>query len=166
MTEITPYELSKTPFEMIGKDWALVTAELDGKTNMMTVSWGGMGILWNKPVAFVFIRPQRFTKHLVDGADKFSLSFYDEKYRDALTYCGRISGANEDKIKGSGLSLTDIEGVPSFAQADITIICKKLYAQDLKEDCFTDNSLVGANYPTADFHTMYIAEIEKIIKRD
>ena len=62
MKEIKPEELQKNPFQMIGKEWLLVTAEKEGKTNTMTASWGGVGIMWGKPVAYVFIRPQRYTK--------------------------------------------------------------------------------------------------------
>ncbi len=72
--EIKPEELTKNPFHMIGKEWMLVTAEKDGKVNTMTASWGGVGIMWGKPVAYVFIRPQRYTKEFIDGTDTFSLS--------------------------------------------------------------------------------------------
>ena len=82
--EISPYELAENPFELIGKDWALVTAKNGDSCNTMTASWGGIGIMWNKPAAFTFIRPQRFTFGLMESDDYYSLSFYDEKYRDAL----------------------------------------------------------------------------------
>ena len=46
----------------------------------MTASWGGMGILWNKPVVFVFIRPQRFTNSLVSMSYNDSIEdINDEK---------------------------------------------------------------------------------------
>ena len=51
MKEIKPEELQKNPFQMIGKEWLLVTAEKEGKANTMTASWGGVGIMWGKPVA-------------------------------------------------------------------------------------------------------------------
>ena len=59
--EITPYELEGNLFKMIAKDWALITAEADGKANAMTISWGGFGQLWNELVAFTLVRPQRYT---------------------------------------------------------------------------------------------------------
>lgn len=70
--EISVCDLKKTPFEMIGKDWMLISAESEGRVNMMTASWGGMGFMWNKNVAFAVVRPQRFTKTLIDKEDKFS----------------------------------------------------------------------------------------------
>ena len=98
----------KTPFEMIGKDWMLITAQKDGKVNTMTASWGGMGVIWNKNVAFVFIRPSRYTKEFVDNTDSFSLSFFGEEYKDKLTYLGRTSGRDENKIEKAGLTVTHV----------------------------------------------------------
>ena len=95
------------PFTKIGKEWALLTAGSKEKANTMTISWGGVGVLWGKNVAFVFVRDSRYTKELIDKNEFFSLSFLSEKYRDALNYCGSHSGRDEnDKISAAGLTLT------------------------------------------------------------
>ena len=154
----------KTPFEMIGKDWMLITAEKDGKVNTMTASWGGMGVIWNKNVAFVFIRPSRYTKEFVDNTEKFSLTFFGEEYKDKLTYLGRVSGRDEDKIGKTGLTVTSVDGVPAFSEAQITLVCKRLYAQDMEEACFVSGDFFKKMYPEGDVHTMYIAEIENLYK--
>lgn len=86
--KIKPEELNENVFQMIGNKWMLITAEKDGKANTMTASWGGLGILFGKPVAYFFIRPQRYTKEFVDAADRVSLSFFGEEYRDVLNYWG------------------------------------------------------------------------------
>ena len=83
--EIAPEALEKSPFQMIGKDWMLVTAQKDGKANTMTASWGGLGVMWGKNVAFIVIRPQRYTKEFIDGSDTLSLSFDDESFRKQLS---------------------------------------------------------------------------------
>ena len=103
--KITPEEITRNPFTLIGKDWLLVTAEKDGRANTMTASWGGLGVLWGKPVAFIFIRPQRYTKEFLEAGDRFSLSILDETHRRTLSYLGSVSGRDEDKIKKSGLTL-------------------------------------------------------------
>lgn len=160
--EISAFELKKTPFEMIGKDWMLISAHRAGRVNMMTASWGGMGVLWNKNVVFAFIRPQRFTKTLIDQEERFTLSFYDEKYRGALNYCGKASGKNEDKVNGAKLTPIFTDGTVSFAEAELTLVCKKLFAQDLTPESFIDKSIIEKMYPANDFHTVYVAEIEKV----
>ncbi|MDD7678444.1 MAG: flavin reductase family protein, partial [Anaerovibrio sp.] len=63
--EIAPEELQENAFKVIGKDWLLVTGTAEGKSNAMTASWGGMGVMWGKPVAFLVIRPQRYTKEFI-----------------------------------------------------------------------------------------------------
>lgn len=159
--EIDVEQLHSDPFTMIGKEWMLVSAEHEGVVNTMTASWGGVGILWNKKVAFVFIRPQRYTKEFIDASDTFSLSFYDESYRQKLAYLGKVSGRDEDKIAKAELHIARDDNTPYFEEANTVLICRKLYKQDLREDCFLDTSLIDKNYPNKDYHTMYVVEIEK-----
>lgn len=147
---------------MIGKEWLLVTAEKDGKANTMTASWGGVGIMWHKPVAYVFLRPQRYTREFIDQTDTFSLSVLDEEYRGTLRYFGTVSGREEDKILKSGLHVVHEGETPYFAEANTVMICRKLYAQSYDPSCFIDKSLDEKNYPNKDYHMMYIAEIEKV----
>lgn len=166
---ITPEELENT-FRLIGKDWMLITAkgqDENGKetVNTMTASWGGMGILWNKPVAFCFIRPQRYTHTLTEQSDRFSLSFFSEEYRSALRLCGTKSGRDIDKFEATGLTPAMIEDTPCVKEARITLLCRKLYADTLKESSFLDPALLQ-NYKDGDFHTVYVAEIEKILVSD
>lgn len=150
-------------FEKIGKQWMLLAAEKDGKANMMTASWGEMGELWGQYVVVFHVRPQRFTKTLIDATDRVSVSFLPEEYRKALNYCGSATGRNEDKIAGSGLTLTHVDGVPCFEEAEATLIVRKLYAQEMDPKCFIDTSLLSRWYPDNDFHTTYVAAIEKVL---
>lgn len=151
-------------FSLIGEKWMLVSAtDKSGKTNAMTASWGGVGVLWGKKVAFVFIRPQRYTKKFVDDADVFSLSFFDDSYKKMLGYMGKVSGKDEDKISKSGLTLTDDNGAPVFKEASLTLVCRKMYRQTLKEENFIDKSNIDKWYPQKDYHDVYVAEIIKEI---
>lgn len=160
---MTPNEISKNVFDMIGKQWMLVGAAKDGKTNAMTASWGGLGIMWGKNVAFVFIRETRYTKEFVDNGETFSLSFFGEDKREMLGYMGKVSGREEDKIAKSGLHVTLEKNAPVFAEAELTLICRKMYAQEMKEECFTDREAVGKWYGDGNYHTMYVAEITDVI---
>ncbi|MCQ2591387.1 MAG: flavin reductase [Treponema sp.] len=165
MKEISVEELSDNPFKMIGKDWMLITAEKEGKVNTMTASWGGMGIIWNKPVATVYIRKSRYTKEFIDAEDGFSLCILPEEYRDKLGYCGKISGRNEDKVKNCGFSVNHIEEVPYFEESRLVLKCKKLYSQEMNAASFVKASENFPNqfYSDNDWHVMYIAEIEKVL---
>ncbi|MEZ3502530.1 MAG: flavin reductase [Lachnospiraceae bacterium] len=163
MRQIKPEELQKNPFQMIGKEWLLVAAEKAGKTNAMTASWGGVGIMWGKPVAYVFIRPQRYTKEFIDASDTFSLSVLGEEYRKTLSYFGTVSGRDEDKIAKSGLQVAYDGATPYFQEAGTVMICRKLFAQYYDPACFIDKTCDETWYPEKDYHMMYIAEIEKVL---
>lgn len=163
--EIAPEQLQKTPFQMIGKEWMLVTAKKGDKVNTMTASWGGLGVMWGKNVAFVVIRPQRYTKEFIDASDSFSLSFLDGAYKEKLSYLGSVSGRDEEKISKTGLTVAEENEIPYFAEADTVLICKKLYQQEYQKECFLDSSICERWYPNSDYHTMYVAEIEKVLTR-
>ena len=152
--------LKESVFSLIGARWMLVAAtDKSGKTNAMTASWGGMGVLWGKKVAFVFIRPQRYTKRFVDETDKFTLSFFDDSYKKMLGYMGKVSGKDEDKMAKSGLTVTDKDGAPVFKEASLTLVCRKIYRDTLKEENFIDKSNIEKWYPQKDYHDVYVAEI-------
>ncbi len=164
-TEIKPQEITENPFQLIGNDWALVTAGNAEKFNTMTISWGGVGIMWNKPVTFSFIRPQRYTFGFMQENGCFSMSFFDEEYRKALAFCGSKSGRDVDKVKETGLTpaFTE-EGVPYFEEAKLVLVCKKLYAQDLNEQSIIV-PFVKESYNGDDYHKMYVSEIIKVLKK-
>ncbi len=164
MTEIKPEELKDNPFQLIGKDWMLITAEKDSRVNMMTASWGQVGIMWNKPVVNVFIRESRFTKTFIDSGDTFTLCVVPEEYRDALKLCGSKSGRDTDKVKETGLTVEHDGTLPYFAESRLVLECRKLYAQPMPEEAFCVNEIFKTAYPTKDLHTQYICEITKILK--
>ena len=166
MKQIHPYDLNDNLFHLLDREWMLITARdaETGKINTMTASWGGFGILWNKPVAFVFIRPQRYTYGFTEQNEGMTLSFFTEDYRDALKLCGRVSGRDCDKIAETGLTPMLLGERAAFAEARMVMSCRKLYADDLKESAFVDPALLD-NYRAKDYHRMYIVEIEGIYQK-
>lgn len=164
MKQISIDELNENAFKMIGSDWLLLTAKKGDKVNTMTASWGGVGIMWNKPVAYIFVRPQRYTKEFIDASDSLSISVLPNSFKKTLSYLGTVSGRDEDKIAKSGLTVKDCDNVPYFEEARLAFICKKLYAQSLEKECFIDQSLIEKCYAANDYHVMYVVEIEKILE--
>ena len=159
--EISPYKLDNA-LKLIGKDWMLITVKDGEGANAMTASWGCMGVLWNKPVAVCFIRPQRYTYGLAENEERMSLAFFGEGYREALSLCGSKSGRDCDKLSLAGLTVSDVDGVPVIDQASTVVIGKKLYADDLKEDNFIEKAMLD-NYKNKDFHRIYVLEIQKVL---
>jgi len=147
--------------------WMLITAaKSDGTVNTMTASWGGFGVMWNKEVVFVVIRPQRYTKEFVESGDSFSLTFFDSSHKKALSYLGSTSGRDEDKIAKTGLTVAFEDNIPYFEEAEEAFFVKKLFVQPIEEDSFLDKDIIDRWYPEKDFHYLYIAEVTKVLRKD
>lgn len=166
-TEIRPDDISENVFKLIAEDWFLLTAgTLTDGYNTMTASWGGLGHLWHKRVAFVFVRPVRHTMQFMESNKFFTMSFFREEYREALEYCGSHSGRDNDKAAETGITpFESSAGTTAFAEAKLILICKKLYYQDLKPDRFLDEGIEDL-YPQKSYHRMYVGEIERALKAD
>lgn len=168
MRNINPKDLNENVFRLFDDKWALAAAyDKDRKEglpyNALTVSWGGMGVLWNKNVFFCFVRPQRYTKEFMDKADKITVSFFGEEMKKALSYCGTHSGRDGDKLKQAGFDARVEDGAVYFDTAHITVVGKKLFCADMKQADFVDKAVMEKNYPNCDYHTVYVCEIEKLI---
>jgi flavin reductase (DIM6/NTAB) family NADH-FMN oxidoreductase RutF len=156
---VEPENLNENVFRLIGKDWMLVTAGDINKFNTMTAAWGGMGVLWHKNVCYIFIRPQRYTFEFIEKFETFTLSFFEEKYRDVLKFCGSKSGRDTNKVEKTGITPKETpNGSIYFDEAKIILDCKKLYFQDIDPSNFSDKS-IDKLYPQEDYHRMYIGEI-------
>lgn len=164
-----PFEtLQFNPQKLIGQDWMLLSAGDADAWNTMTISWGSLGSLWHlpnhpgtggMPTATVYVRPQRFTKKFIDHSEFFTLSVLGEQYRKDMSYLGSHSGKNEDKISQTSLHPVFDQGTVYLQEADIVLICRKLYHGKLRQEGFVDTDLLPENYPLKDFHDIYIGEI-------
>ena len=163
LVSIAADNFNYSAFKLTNKDWLQITATVDGKVNTMTASWGGIGTMWNKSVAFIFIRPQRFTKTLIDKSNYLTLQVLPESKRDLNRYFGKVSGANEDKIKNSKVTLVSEGNYAYFEESDLIIKCTKLFNQELNEQSFVDKSIIDTWYPKHDFHTMYVVQLNQIL---
>jgi len=159
--EIKPESIGDNPFTLIGSDWMLITAGSPASYNTMTANWGGLGFLWDKNVSYCFIRPRRHTFGFIERSDYYTFSFFDEKFRHVLDYCGEHSGRNVNKAEKTGI--TPVAGPHDtvyFAEARLVIVSRKLYVHDLDRQNFLDHTIVGEVYPPGgDVHRMYIGEV-------
>jgi len=165
LRKIDPKQIAKNPFAMIGDQWMLITAGSAERCNTMTASWGGVGVLWQAPVATCYIRPQRYTKQFLDAEEYFTLTFFGEEYRKELTICGTKSGRDMDKVKECGFTVkTAACGAPYFEEAELVIVCRKRYVQDF-DPAAIPADVKEKQYPNQDYHTMYIGEIVEVLSK-
>lgn len=156
--KVRPEEFSGNVFERIGRQWAVLSAGKEGDFNGMTVSWGGMGVLWGRPVVQVYVRPERYTFGYMEREDLFSLSFFPESCRGALNLMGSKSGRDLDKVRAAGLTPVFLEGAPGYSEAEAVLVCRKLYSEDFALEKMTPE--VAESYKTSGgVHRIYWGEI-------
>lgn len=162
--EISAKEIQKNIIDAIANEWMLITAGNKDDYNMMTASWGFMGEMWGNDTALAVVRPQRYTMEFIDKSDYYTLSFYGDR-KDIHKICGSISGRDVNKTELTGLTPIFENNAVYFGEANLVLICKKQYVQDMKEECFTDKTPLKW-YQDGDYHKMIFGKIEKVLIKE
>lgn len=144
-------------------DWALVTAGTPENYNTMTIGWGGLGTLWRKPVCTVYVKPCRYTHRFMDANDYFTVSFYKDDYRSALSALGTKSGRDGDKVAEVGFNAVPCGESVTFSQAKTTLLCKKIYRQDMTMDTMPAD-VIEKYYTEEAPHTVFVGEVIDVIE--
>ncbi len=171
MKELDIKNLVVDPIHRIANDWMLITAGDDRSGyNTMTASWGHLGSIWGHnsglPTAVIYVRPQRYTKEFVDREPLYTLCFFGPEYKKTLGYLGSHSGRDGDKVAAAGLTPVFGEGYTYFAEADLVLVCRKLYRAPILEEGFLDRDVLEDCYPKRDFHDLYIGQIVKAFAKE
>ena len=156
-------ELTIDVFGQFDKKWALLTAGTKDNFNAMTISWGGAGTLWGKPVVTTYVRTSRYTHEYMDSNDYFTISFYPEDKKSILGVFGSKSGRDIDKMNYEGLTAKEAGESISFEEAELTLVCKKLFKQQLDEKNMPED-VIKSYYEGDAPHDMYIGEVIDIIQ--
>jgi flavin reductase (DIM6/NTAB) family NADH-FMN oxidoreductase RutF len=144
-------------------DWALLTAGDEDDWNTMTIAWGSMGDLWWKPVVDVYVVPTRYTYEFLERHDWFTVSFFPQEFRSDLELLGSVSGRDGDKVAQTKLTPVALEHGVSFAQADTTLVCRKIYEQPLDPNAIPAE-VMASKYANMDPHTLFIGEIVSALR--
>ena len=159
-------QLSPEIFRFFMKEEPLLAAGRAGDLNVMTIGWGGLGSLWNKPACTIYVRPTRHSFGFLEREDCFSVNLLSRKWAAELSYCGTVSGRDEDKVAHCGFELAYTDsGVPYVAQSDLVLICKKIYADFIKPDLILDPAVEDTMYPLKDYHRVYTGEVVEVFGR-
>ena len=128
----------------------LLTTKVGGKVNSMTIGWGTLGIIWERPVFVAYVRQQRYSREILDECREFTINVPVGDYRrKILGICGSKSGRDTDKIEAAGLTPVEPEviSVPGIKELPLTLECRVLYRQEQESDQFNDEI-------TRQFYTM------------
>ena len=155
-------EMNTEIFSLFYKKWALAAAGTPDSFNAMTIAWGTLGTLWERPVACIYIRTSRHTHKFLDESDYFTVSFYPESSREALQVFGTKSGKDFDKMHYDGLTVKPVGDTVTFEEAEITLVCRKLIRQRLEQTEVVPD--VAAEFYVGDVpHDMYVGEVVEIL---
>ena len=164
--QITPREIEGNPVEMFADDWFELAAGKEGDMNLMTIAWGGLGQLWGKPVVTVYVSTSRYTNTFMEKNDYFTITHFPASMKEILQYLGTASGRDEDKVKGADLTVEFTElGNPIFAEANLAIECKKIYAEQFKAELLPLEQRQWYEERGIGIHVAYIGEIVGVWKK-
>ncbi|MDR3178423.1 MAG: hypothetical protein LBT96_05515 [Campylobacteraceae bacterium] len=155
-----------SPIEKISKEWIALSAGTRDDYNTMTASWGGVGYLWERSVAIVYVRPTRHTYNFTEKSDYFTLTFFDKTLKAKVhKIFGNKSGRDTDKAKEANVTpIYFDENIVGYEEAKEIIVCKKIYFGDFNPNNFLDKN-INDFYPAKDYHRVYIGEIKKFYKK-
>jgi len=163
---IDPRDWQENPIKLLEEDWCLISSGDQGNWNTMTASWGGIGRVWNLPMALIFVRPTRYTYDFIEKEKTFSLAFFDTPYRKILQDCGAKSGRDWNKMTETGLtSFAMKEGTVGFQEARTMVSCRVKGAMDMPESILEDPQLMERFYPSKNMHRLYFGEIQEVLTR-
>jgi flavin reductase (DIM6/NTAB) family NADH-FMN oxidoreductase RutF len=160
MRKTTFQELSQDYLEQLVKG-AFLTVKTEEVLNTMTIGWGTLGYIWNKPVLMVPVRYQRYTYELMEKIETFTVSVpVGQDMKKALAFCGTKSGREVNKFKE--MNLTPVPGkkvdTPIIGECNLHIECRIIYKQSMEPGTLA-REVHDQSYPKHDFHVMYYGEI-------
>ncbi|MEA4812987.1 MAG: hypothetical protein VB108_10525 [Anaerolineaceae bacterium] len=162
LNPIDPRKMMMMPFELLEFQSMLLSSGnfSEGHFNMMTIGWGAFGSMWNKALAMVVVRPTRYTYDFMEAYPDFTITAFPVNYHKALSLLGTKSGRDTEKLALSGLTpkAANLVQSPTYAEAELSIECKKSYYDDLEPEHFLDKTIMK-QYPIRDFHRIYFGEI-------
>ncbi|NLM24151.1 MAG: flavin reductase family protein [Firmicutes bacterium] len=140
---------------------AFLTTRLGEAVNTMTIGWGTVGFIWQRPIFIVAVRYSRHTYEMIDRSGEFTVSFpLDDSLKKKLIFCGTRSGRDIDKFQEC--KLTPRPGLrvkaPVIGECPLHYEAKVVYKQAM-EPALIDRDIDRAFYATNDFHVLYYGEI-------
>ena len=158
---VDPKTLSPEIFRVFGTQNALLTAGDQTACNTMTIGWCQIGRLWNLPVCTVYVRPERYTYAFTESHDYFTVSILPATEKKTMGFCGTKSGRDVNKIKECGLTVCYGAGdAPFFDEAELVLVCKKLFVQDMDASCVLDQDAIMPFYGEKDgWHRSYTGQV-------
>ncbi len=140
----------------------LVTGNKLQQKNIMTIGWLQFGIVWQKPIVNIYVRPSRYSYKLLQDNDEFTINVMPDSYDNIISICGEKSGSFCDKFSECNIQTinSDTISTPSLKDAEIIIECKIQHKTDIDPKRLND-LILARYYAKNDFHQIISASIQK-----
>ncbi len=112
------------------------------KPNLITIAWTG-NVCSEPPMLSISVRPERHSYEIIETTREFVVNVPSLKEARAVDWCGVVSGRNEEKFAGAGLT-------PAPA---LKVCCPIVLECPLNIECRVRESLKLGS------HTMFVAEV-------
>lgn len=161
-------DIRESVFTLFADDWAVVTA--GEPPNSMVASFGGVGSLFSKPVAWCLMRADRYTLEKIRETNTFTMSFFDERHRGDILVLGSKSGRDTDKMHETRLTpVVTPGGTPAYLDARLILDLRLLEITRVAAgDFYTEEArdFIEAGYDKAgEMHKLVFGEIVGVWRR-
>lgn len=161
MTRAIPFaEYSRQFLEQLPRG-AFLTVQEGDRRNTMTIGWGNIGFIWQRPIITVMVRYSRYTHSLIDKAPDFSISLpAPGEMRKALASAGSVSGRDADKFKEAGITTQPARTIqsPVIKGCELYFECRTVFRQEMEPNLL-DDTIRANSYASSDYHVMYYGQI-------
>ncbi len=154
------HQLSKTLNALRSPGLLLASTRRSGESNVMTIGWGTVGIVWGVPIFIVMVRPSRYTYQFIEDSHEYTVNVPTDEMRRWVAVCGSQSGRDINKFAAYDVATSPGQNV----QAVTIDACPMVY------ECRVVhwNDVIPANlarefeersYGGRDYHRVYFGQI-------
>jgi flavin reductase (DIM6/NTAB) family NADH-FMN oxidoreductase RutF len=165
--QIAPKDIPQDVFTLVNKDFTVLTGGTSENYNSMIASWGGWGTLFEKPVTWCFLRANRYTLEFIRKDLTYTMSYFENPYKQEIMSFGKQSGRTTDKMKKTNLTAIQTPaGNMTFKEAKIIIECKLFEITTVSPDDFHDDEarkfIIEAHEEAKDYHKIVFGVITNV----
>jgi flavin reductase (DIM6/NTAB) family NADH-FMN oxidoreductase RutF len=152
------HQLGETLHRLAHGGLLLASTRADGVSNVMTIGWATVGVIWDLPVMVVMVRPSRYTYQFVEESKVFTVNVPTLGMKEYVSLCGTRSGRDVDKLAQVATSAGQTVDSVVLDACPLVYECKVVHWNDIQPPNL-DPAVRGRSYPQGDFHRLYYGHI-------
>jgi flavin reductase (DIM6/NTAB) family NADH-FMN oxidoreductase RutF len=152
------HELDKTLHALSHGGILLASTRPSGESNVMTIGWATVGVIWGLPVCVVLVRPSRYTYEFIEASGAFSVNVPTTTMRQYVAMCGSKSGRDVDKLADVPTSIGQRTSVITLDECPLVYECRVVHTNDVVPANLAPK-VQQRSYARGDYHRLYYGEI-------